>query len=541
MLRFGVVTRQSPLFWLEEEEKTTMKTQIVVPSVIAAMAACAGNALAANTATALSEARRAYAAEPSDATHALRLGAALVEAGNVDEGAALIDQALAQDPTLESPFASFVDGAGEMQLVERGSASGPDVIVGDIYDPRRWGASGGITAYSLGTISCNLGTSPLLWQSWNNNHPVIGQSIYRVDNGIFDMIGIGWLKHGFAALTQNLCGACQNPGTQTLLGVNCSDPYSGFLNGDQSGVGPRWQVNASTGFFPYPHANPSYSGSIARRTQVANDDWTSTGIFLAEAHYVTNDDAANGNHYNNVSYRRILVGSAPNYSISLTGAFTTQREKPAIQGWQDLDSGVKLEQIDVPENGTSFPGRMIFGTRVHDLGDGTYRYVYVLYNMNSDRSANAISFPSFPGVGANATDFHFNDPNYHSNDGVNSVTFDGTDWSFVYDDSSFGWDGPASSFANGNAVRWGTAYTYSFVSNRPPVRGEVEVSLFKAGPTTNVVTASTDIPCGFASDLSGNGIVDFSDLNMLLADFGVSYDFTDLNELLSSFSDSCFN
>lgn len=516
-----------------------MKTKFAVTSVIAAMAACAGSALAATPATALTEARRAYEAEPTDATHALRLGSALVEAGRVEEGAALIDQALAADPSLENPFASFVDGAGDLQLVPRGGATGPDVIVGDLYDPRRWGGDGTVTAYSLGTTSCNLGDTPLLWQSWNNNHPVIGQSFYRIDNGIFDMIGIGWLKHGFTALTQNLCASCQSPGTGSLLGVNCSDPYSGWLNGQQGGVGPRWQVNASTGIFPYPYANPPYSGALARRTQVKNSDWTSTGIFLGEGHYVTNDDAAAGNHYNNVSYERVLVGSGPSYNISLTGS--TAREKPAIQGWQDLDPGVQLENIDVPENGTSFPGRMILGTRVHDLGDGTYRYVYALYNMNSDRSANAISFNSFPGVGSGASDLHFNDVDYHSDDGMSSVTFDGTDWTFASDASSFGWDGPASSNANGNAIRWGTAYTFAFVSNRPPVDGTADVSLFKAGPTTNTVQAATQVPCGFASDISGDGIVNFTDLNEMLTGFGTSYDFSDLNDLLSSFSDSCFN
>jgi len=48
-----------------------------------------------------------------------------------------------------------------------------------------------------------------------------------------------------AGLDQPSSGAVVLDGSE--LGVHCSDPYSAGLNGDRGGLGPRYQVNATTG------------------------------------------------------------------------------------------------------------------------------------------------------------------------------------------------------------------------------------------------------------------------------------------------------
>src|SRR5690606_23902503 len=121
----------------------------------------------------------------------------------------------------------------------------------------------------------------LNWISSTNQHPVIGQALYRykVVNGAgqFAQGGQGWLKHGCFALSQGLCcSGCQST-DGTHLGVKCSDPYTASRNGSQSGAGPKWQVNAHTGAFTYPPANPAWSGSVARRVQVKISDLEPTG------------------------------------------------------------------------------------------------------------------------------------------------------------------------------------------------------------------------------------------------------------------------
>ena len=151
-------------------------------------------------------------------------------------------------------------------------AVGPDVVVWDLQSYTNYSASGGYDAYSIGTVSCNVGDEPLLWLSNNNQHPVIGQSMYRLAPGPnghprMEMIGQSWLKHGFCALSQSECGPCQATSCSTL-GVNCSDPYTASRNGSQSTLGPKFEVNATTGVYPYPPANPVYSGSTARRLRV---------------------------------------------------------------------------------------------------------------------------------------------------------------------------------------------------------------------------------------------------------------------------------
>ena len=57
----------------------------------------------------------------------------------------------------------------------------------------------------------------------------------------------------------------------------------------------------------------------------------------------------------------------------------------------------------------------------HDNGDGTWRYVYALYNYNSDRGARHFAVPV--GSGASVTNIGFHDVDHHSGE-----IYDGTDW-----------------------------------------------------------------------------------------------------------------
>ena len=78
----------------------------------------------------------------------------------------------------------------------------------------------------------------LLWRSSTNLHPVIGQNMYRWKDGRFEQIGMGWLKHGFFALSLSDCGPCQATSGDTL-GIDCSDPHTAS---SQGGLGPKYQV-----------------------------------------------------------------------------------------------------------------------------------------------------------------------------------------------------------------------------------------------------------------------------------------------------------
>jgi hypothetical protein len=295
--------------------------------------------------------------------------------------------------------------------------AGPDVIVGDLPNLQYFGVSGGIAAYSVATTSCNIGDAQLNWIQNDNRHPVIAQNLYIIRDGRFRQIGQSWLKHGFCALQDTVCSSTPGyppcvpagAGCVSRLGIGCSDPYSSSLNGQQSNLGPRSLVNSWSGEFPFPYsAPPVTNATTSRRLQVNVNDLPpltpSTGsIYLMEGQYVARDDSVANNQNNNASYRRLNFNSPSSFANS----GVTQRQKPAIIGWKDLDLTATVISADVPAE-----GRFYVGAKVVNNGDGTYTYNYAVYNMNSHMSANSFSVPL--SCGASVSDANFSAPPSHS-------------------------------------------------------------------------------------------------------------------------------
>ena len=378
-------------------------------------------------------------------------------------------------------------GSGQFQISQGGpsggcdpAAVGPDVIVGDLSGISDWGAVGSVAAYSLGTTSCNIGDQELNWIASTNDHPVIAQNIYRLEEGRFEQIGQSWLKHGFTALQQELCCDCISSGTGSRLGVGCSDPYGSGLNGSQGGLGPRFEVNPFTGLFAYPFTAQSQTGNNTyKRIQVHNDDLSSSlhpsATYYGEGQYIAKDDAQAGNGENNVSWRPLTRGSFTSGSWDLSMSSFTRREEPAIEAWQDAEPSVTLVDVAVPSE-----GKFVVGYDVTDNGNGTWHYEYAIFNMNSDRSAGSLSIPIAANV--NVTNVGFHDVDYHSGE-----PFDGTDWAAQLSGSDLTWS--TDSFGtdpNANALRWGTLYNFRFDADTPPQNATVTLGLFKTGSPSSV-------------------------------------------------------
>ncbi len=442
------------------------------------------------------------------------------------------------------------------------SNTGPDVIVGDLIDLGSYGAVGGISAFSIGTTSCNIGDANILWVANNNQHPVIGQNYYRIENNRMEMIGMSWLKHGFTALTQNLCGTCSGQGG-AVLGVGCSDPYTASLNGSQSNLGPRSHINATTGFYPYPFTTPGGSymvppatpATIGRRLQVLTTDMNHAGgaVYVGETQYVTADDASfvdlqpgpfqnkAHNGINNVSYRRMNAAGT---------AFTaaTVRMQPALHAWQAIDPTVVVNSYDIIE-GTNTVCRYWVGAKVVNNGNGTWTYNYIILNVNSDRSGASFSVPL---SNVNVTAPYSRIPVYHSGE----VAAMNAAWVNTIGASSVSWATPQT-FAqnvNSSALRWSTSSTFAFTADTAPTTGTATLGLFKpgtAGPIamTNLpVPSAGSVPC--PADFNGDTAVDFFDYldfvdafsaNDPSADFNADtvIDFFDYLDFVDAFSTGC--
>ncbi len=386
-----------------------------------------------------------------------------------------------------------------------GSNTGPDVIVGEVTDVLNVAASGGIDAIALGTDACNIGTAPLNWVASTPAHPVIRQNAYRykVINGAgrFEQIGASWLKHAFAAVNGSTCCTCQGGGG---LGVGCSDPYGSGLNGNQGSAGPNWQVNAHTGVFAYPPANPAWSGAIARRCQMRTSELENTSLpgaarYFGECHYVTADDAqTNLNGNNNASWREMLNSGGSDANFSLTGS--THRAQPAIYAWGVAETGVRLSEVQVPGDGL-----VVVGSKATNLGGGIWHYQYAVYNMNADRNVGSFSV-SIP-AGATVTNIGFHDIDYHDGDGNGNATISGTDWVGTNSGGTLTWACETQAVNNNaNAIRWGTLYNFHFDADTGPVTGALSFGLWKTGAPASM-SATGEVPGtnAFSSFCFGDG------------------------------------
>jgi len=420
-------------------------------------------------------------------------------------------------------YAGRRDGDARVQI-------GPDVVAWTIagqnnFDMGYYGSVGGIGGYAIATQSCNWGDQEANWFDGTNEAPLISMNAYRLKDGRFEQIGLSWLKHSFCALSEPGCGSCQATNCNTL-GIGCADTYWAGLNAN--GHGPRSDVNAFTGEYPFPHTvTPSGPNSLRGNIQIANSDvdpaQNPNAKYFVEGQYVAHDDATWGNQMNNASWREIGFSSFSSpYAINQNGVAETHAGDPAILAWAQHDPSVTITEVITPDD-----GKVIIGVKVTDLGGGMYRYEYAIQNLNCHRSIQKVEIPtgtsSVSGVG-------FHDVNYHSGE-----IFDGTDWTSFVAAGTVTWN--TVTFAqnpNGNALRWGSLYNFRFDASAAPKAGDIGLTFFKPSGVSTVsdFTVSTIIPLGAQvdpctlplgpcpEDIDSNGIVAVGDILELIAHFG---------------------
>lgn len=366
-------------------------------------------------------------------------------------------------------------------------AAGPDVIVGDLEAPVEYARNATVAGVAFGTISCNTGDAKLEWRALpDSRHPVIAMNMYRLRDDRMEQIGRSWVKHGYFALQGDVCGfGCQAPltGAGNALYPGCSDPYGATLNHNRDVLGPRNRIDPTDGRFdpasalalPDPeHNNPLSRGMHIRHSDLGNPN----ARYFIEGHYIAADDAAAGNDTNNVSYREVKVSnSGTEWVFDFIGT-PTQRRQTAISVWP----GATL----VPIQDDQGDGKIVVGYKVTDLGGGRFRYNYVIYNMNSRRAIGTLQIP----IGnANVSDIGFHAPPQ------NDDRWTSDPWAGSTADGQVMWG--TQNFAanpNANAVRWGTAYTFWFVADRPPQQASATLQKFAPGNGPSSISVAVSVP-----------------------------------------------
>lgn len=416
-------------------------------------------------------------------------------------------------------LAAVASAAGQTQCGER---LGPDLIAGELGSVANYAGDGVVDALAVNVTFCNLGTGGASFAASTPAHPVVASGLFRwraLADGTerFEQIGQSWVFHAFSALQGGACCQC-TPMDIAHLGPGCSSPETASIMGTQSALGPRWQVNPHSGTFAYPPANPSYSGSVARRLQVAVGDLapsSSTVRYILEQQIVAADDAAAGNAINNNSHRQAIVtGSAAVWSFSLTSS--VERQRPALLAWQDLSS----RPVDVVTVSPADDGTILVAAQAVQLPSGRWHYEYAVQNLTSDRGIGSFEVALAPGVAVSSPGFH--DVAYHSGDGLGNVNFDGTDWPVTLEAGAIRWETqPFAENPAANALRWGTLYNFRFEADAAPIRAErVGLGLFKPGIGSHVAAGPLLVPGGRPGDLDADGDVDLADLSRVLASFG---------------------
>ncbi len=404
-------------------------------------------------------------------------------------------------------YGKSIMAAAALGLTAGAMAAGPDVIYSDISSTWQYSPVNGIRAYALGSHTCNIGDSNMVWNGGTGS-PWLAMNAYRMHDGRIVQIGMSWCKNACCAAAGDGCpvGNCNGQGGQQL-GVNCRDVYGASYNGGQSRLGPRSGINAFTGAIT---ANHSGSGnSIYKRLQIRQTDLSAATYpgarYFLEGQYIAIDEDPGEPVLNNVSYRPVSLNTST-YDLNPTAS--TQVGLPAIYAWRDHGNGMNISDptvtifnLDVPDE-----GRFVAGAKVIDEGDGTWRYEYAIYNINSDRSGG--SFAVRVPIGATVSDIGFHDVDYHSGE-----PYDNTDWRAARVGDRIIWSGPQSFVANpnSNALRWGTMYNFWFTADRPPASGDIMLGLFKPG-VPGQVASSTTAPGGCAADVDNNQQVDVFDL-----------------------------
>ncbi|MBL8725787.1 MAG: hypothetical protein JNK49_17220 [Planctomycetes bacterium] len=341
---------------------------------------------------------------------------------------------------------------------------------------------------------CNPGSVVIPWQAaMQPNHPKFGFLIVREAHGRMEQISDGsFCKHAFVSTNYSgPCGACVDPGTGSVMGLNCADTYGAGNNADRFWLGPPSEIDPWLGtwnpvgsYFDQgdpnvgPPANndgvrsPGYSGSdpVRHRVTVRESDLLVPGARYFYGIHLIHQGESVANRGDNLASRGFTPTGSPS-GWSFANNAVGQVWGSILQHWNGatLNSG---------GNGND-DGRFFVAVVVTPLGGGQYHYEYAVHNVDNSRGGATFRVP----VASTATVANFT---FRDIDG-NPLN----DWLASRSANEVVWTAPGT-----NPLNWNTIYNFGFDCNVAPGGGAVVLDAARLGAGAPSVAVLSNVPGG---------------------------------------------
>ncbi len=372
-------------------------------------------------------------------------------------------------------------GAYELQIdCASAGGDGPDALAAELNVFNQFGREGAVVGCMMDLTICNAGNAVLDYHvNPNPHHPLYTFNLYRLLDGRFEQIGQSWVKHAWASDTANACGfGCQPPGNNQELGVGCSDTYGVGSNAQQSTLGPRSEINPWSGAFVFEGSHIDLQqgghGPIDHRLQIHDDDLDPAmnvgAQYFGEFYAVHHQDI---DHMNSIAWEPVAISGSPGgtwvFDISASGTVVG----PAIEAF----TGATITTI---ASDLVSDGRVLLAMTATDAGGGLWDYQYVLYNHDLDAEIRAFTIPADSSV--TITNIGFHAPQ------SSELIYSNQPWLSQRNAGElFFFAAPPSGGLLPNTLRWGTAYTFTFTADAPPVASQVILHPLNPAPTPQLI------------------------------------------------------
>jgi hypothetical protein len=390
-------------------------------------------------------------------------------------------------PSLSIAVLSSVLASAPALTAQSNVRPGTDISLSALGGMDDFGRSGtypnGLNGCGITTTACNVGTYLTPWRAaMDEDHPMIAFHVVRIENGRLEQISTyGGVKHGFASTNSPGCpvtGTCQNPGTGSIIGINCSDTYGAGLNSDNFWLGPSEEINAFLGSWTargslFDRGFPTVSGAaandgtrsltrtmadsmgaIGNRMAIRDADLGRAGATYYYVGYYVVRGEPEANRSNNLAHRRITT-SWGGSSWSFAHADSVHHYDSALYRW----SGATVSSN---ANGAN-DGRFYVAVKVTGPTNGLYHYEYAVHNRDNHRGGASLRIPICAASGVWNPSFRDidTDPN---NDWVFSRTATAIEFR-----------------ATSLKLRWNSIYNFAFDSDAAPMSTTLSIDQYDQG------------------------------------------------------------